>query len=99
MGGVYLGETNVALSLLEQGAARVDDATLKGLPLGEQVRLLAAEKAVLEKVRSPQILVHRFCANHSISVLLMQTLAERICTSALASGVPPPVSMITSTAN
>lgn len=44
-GGVYLGETNLAVPLLEAGAVMVHDGSLKSLPLTEQVQLLAAERS------------------------------------------------------
>jgi endonuclease YncB( thermonuclease family) len=48
LGGVYSGDTNLAVSLLSAGAALVDKATLKCLPVIEQVQLLAAEKSARE---------------------------------------------------
>lgn len=48
LGGVYLGGTNLAVPLLEAGLVIVHDPSLKGLPLPDQVRLLAAEKAARE---------------------------------------------------
>ncbi len=44
MGGVYFGDTNVAIPLLSGGYAIVDDTSLRSLPVKEQVELLAAEK-------------------------------------------------------
>lgn len=51
VGGVYLGGTNLALTLLDSGMAVVHDASLKSLPLPEQVLLLAAEKKAREARR------------------------------------------------
>lgn len=44
MGGVYLGETNVAVPMLSAGKAIVHDASLRSLPVSDQIRLLVAEK-------------------------------------------------------
>jgi endonuclease YncB( thermonuclease family) len=49
LGGVYLGGKNIAIPLLESGAAIVDEATLKCLPVVKQIQLLAAEAAREEK--------------------------------------------------
>ena len=51
LGAVYRGPTNVAVPLAEAGVVRVKDATLKGLPLTDQVALLAAEKGAREAAR------------------------------------------------
>ncbi len=51
VGGVYRGTTNVAIPLLATGAVIIHDASLKWLPLSEQVRLLAAEKEAKEARR------------------------------------------------
>ncbi len=51
LGGVYLGSTNVAVPLLLQGAAVVNDASLKCLPVLDQLQLLAAEKEARESGR------------------------------------------------
>lgn len=48
IGGVYLNGTNVAVPLLSAGLVLVHDPSLKGLPLVDQVQLLAAEKAARE---------------------------------------------------
>lgn len=51
VGGVYMGGTNLALAMLESGLAIVHDASLKSLPLTQQVQLLAAEKRAREAKR------------------------------------------------
>lgn len=51
VGGVYLHGTNVALPMLESGMALVHDASLKGLPVPDQLQLLAAEKRAREEQR------------------------------------------------
>ena len=48
VGGVYLGGTNLAIPLLREGMVIVHDASLKSLPIPDQVQLLAAEKAARE---------------------------------------------------
>lgn len=51
VGGVYLRGTNVAYAILDAGMGIVHDGSLKSLPVPEQVRLLAAEKAAREARR------------------------------------------------
>lgn len=51
LGGVYVGGTNLALPLLTEGHVIVHDASLRSLPVVEQVRLLAAEKEAREAKR------------------------------------------------
>jgi endonuclease YncB( thermonuclease family) len=48
IGGVYLGETNLALPMLAAGWVIVHDASLRSLPITDQVQLLAAEKKARE---------------------------------------------------
>jgi endonuclease YncB( thermonuclease family) len=51
IGGVYLAGTNLAIPLVSEGMVIVHDASLKSLPLVEQVQLLAAEKEAREARR------------------------------------------------
>jgi endonuclease YncB( thermonuclease family) len=51
IGGAYLESTNLAVPLLASGMAIVHDGSLKGLPVIQQVLLLAAEKEAREAGR------------------------------------------------
>jgi endonuclease YncB( thermonuclease family) len=51
LGGVYLAGTNLGIALLREGMAIVHDASLKSLPIQDQVQLLAAEKEAREARR------------------------------------------------
>lgn len=51
LGGVYLAGTNLAVPLLREGMVIVHDASLKSLPIQDQVQLLAAEKEAREARR------------------------------------------------
>ena len=51
LGGVYLAGTNLAIPLLSEGMVIVHDASLKSLPVVQQVQLLAAEKEAREARR------------------------------------------------
>ncbi|MCC6234943.1 MAG: thermonuclease family protein, partial [Verrucomicrobiales bacterium] len=51
VGAVYLRGTNLALAQVAAGMALVHDASLKGLPLPDQVKLLAEEKKAREEKR------------------------------------------------